>query len=117
MPNGHAMPTYLVNAFSLSMLSQYPALVKVEEVTREEFCSEASSATSAIGHQGTAAVLSQLCGFPIQANRTSIQLQRGDVALVFQLLVRLEEGRILTAQEVEALLAQGRVKFLRVTVL
>ena len=61
--------------------------------------------------------MSAICGFPIQANRIAIQLGRGDIALVFQLLVRLEEGRVLTAQEVEALVTQGKAKFLRVTVL
>ena len=108
---------YLANAFSLSMLSNLPATLRVEELSAEAFCQEAKNATSAIGHQGTAQVLSTLCGFNIPVNRVSIQLSRGEEVLVFQLLERLPEGKVLGAQEVQELVTQGKAKFLRVTVL
>ena len=107
---------YLANAFSLSMITP-PATLRVEELSAEAFCQEAKNATSAIGHQGTAQVLSTLCGFNIPVNRVSIQLSRGEEVLVFQLLERLPEGKVLTAEEVQQLISQGKVKFLRVTVL
>ena len=114
MPTGK---TYLANAFSLSMIAQLPAIIKVEELSAEAFCQEAKNATSAIGHQGTAQVLSTLCGFEVPVSRIAIQLSRGEEVLVFQLLERLPEGKVLSAQEVQELISQGKVKFLRVTVL
>ena len=78
------------------------------------FCREAQNAVSAIGHEGTAAIISELCGFPISVNRVAITLQPGDVLLVFQLLTRLPEGKVLTAQEVQQLVEQGKVSFFKV---
>ena len=107
----------MANAFSLSMLSQLPATLRVEELSGEVFCAEARSAISVIGHEGTAQVLSKVCGFQVTTNRVVIRLSRGDAVLVLQLMERLPEGRVLTAQEVEALINQGKAKFLKVTVL
>ena len=105
---------YLSNAFSLSMLTVPSATLRVERVTREVFCSEAKEAVSAVGHPATAQVISQICGFPIQANRVTITMKPGDVLLVFQIMERLPEGKVLSKEEVESLVAQGKVEFRRV---
>ena len=49
---------------------------------------------SAVGHQATAAVLSGLTHVEVRANRVQIQMQKGDMALVFRLLNRLPEGSV-----------------------
>ena len=108
------MARFLANAFSLSMIQQPSATLRVERIGKEQFCSEAANAISAIGHAGTAQLLSTLCGVPVAVNRVSITLSPGDELLVFQLLVRLEEGKVLSAQEVQQLLSQGKVEFRRV---
>lgn len=56
---------------------------------------------SAIGHQATADILSDLLGTPIQANRIEYVQEIDDVALVFKLRARVPEGRILTRAEIE----------------
>ena len=73
---------YLLNAFSLQMLSESNVDLEVREVkTLPE------NLTSAVGHQDTANVLG------VQYNRMNVVLNRGDVAYVAQLTGgRLPEG-------------------------
>ena len=47
--------------------------------------------------------MSAVLGTEILVNRTSVKMDQGDEALVFRLLVRLEEGRVLSAQELSAM--------------
>lgn len=54
---------------------------------------------SAIGHSATAQFLEQLIGLNIPANRIRIEMNVGDRALVLQLKTRLEEGRLLSVNE------------------
>jgi hypothetical protein len=96
---------FVSNAFSLSMLTSFPANLRVNEVGLEdvkEFLQE-NSFISAVGHQSTADVMSRLLGIQIPFNRIQIQLKEGDVVIVFQLLTRLEEGKILTEDELSKL--------------
>lgn len=75
-------PIYLLNAFSLQMLSSFPVQITFVEVPELP-----EGLTSAIGHQDTAKVLGVDC------NRIAVTLQRGDVAYVAQLIGgRLPEG-------------------------
>jgi RNase P/RNase MRP subunit POP5 len=95
------MGVYLVNAFSIGMLSEFPITVKVEEIDINEAKQIlANSFVSAIGHQSTSLILSKMLGLPVETNRVAIKLQRGDVLVVFQLLQRLEEGAVLSEQEI-----------------
>jgi hypothetical protein len=59
--------------------------------------------TSAVGHQGTAEIMSRLLGTEVPMNRVAIQMQPGDRAVVFRLLTRLPEGAVLSAEELAAL--------------
>ena len=73
---------YLINAFSLQMLTAFPSNVKFEEVDKLP-----DGLVSAIGHQDTANVLG------VQMNRVNITLSKGDVAYIAQLQGgRLPEG-------------------------
>lgn len=73
---------YLLNAFSLQMISEFPTNVKFEEVDTLP-----NGLVSAIGHQDTANVL----GVPM--NRVNVSLSKGDVAYIAQLQGgRLPEG-------------------------
>lgn len=58
---------------------------------------------SAVGHAGTAEVLSKLLESEITANRVAITMKKGDRALVFRLLDRLPEGTVLNAEELAKL--------------
>ena len=73
---------YLLNAFSLQMLQDFPISVKITEVSELP-----QGLISAIGHQDTANVL----GVPMA--RINVALKKGDVAYVAQLQGgRLPEG-------------------------
>lgn len=73
---------YLLNAFSLQMINEFPSNVKFEEVETLP-----NGLVSAIGHQDTANVL----GVPM--NRVNVTLSKGDVAYIAQLQGgRLPEG-------------------------
>jgi len=58
-----------------------------------------SNFISAIGHEATAKIITTQLGVNVPVNRVSISLKRGDTLLVYQLLKRLEEGKVLTEQE------------------
>jgi hypothetical protein len=54
---------------------------------------------SAVGHEPTARFLSRLLGVTVLARRVAIKMQPGDEALVFRVLGRLPEGRVLSETE------------------
>lgn len=59
----------------------------------------ARDAVSAVGHQGAADALSELLGIPVPLSRTEVNMNVGDLALVFRLMPRLPEGAVLSAAE------------------
>jgi len=100
------MTVYLANAFSLSMLTP-PATVKVTEVGAEDVKRLLINGfTSAIGHDATAKIISTQLGVQVPVNRVAIQLKPGDLLLVFQLLARLPEGKILSEEEMRSVQAK-----------
>lgn len=56
---------------------------------------------SAIGHQSTADIVSELLEIPVEMNRIMYNQNVGDIALCFKLKGRPEEGKILTSTEIE----------------
>ena len=54
---------------------------------------------SAIGHQSTANLMIHLVKFDIPVNRVQIKMQPGDMAIIFRVLRRLPEGKVLTQEE------------------
>lgn len=59
--------------------------------------------TSAVGHQSTAELLTSIFEILIPMNRISIKMNIGDRAIIFRLLTRLEEGKVLTTKEIKEL--------------
>jgi len=96
---------YISNAFSIGMIQDKEVTLKVTEVSTETVKSllQAKSWTSAVGHQGTSDILTNLLNIEVPMNRIALKLQKGDMLIVFQLLVRLEEGKVLTKEEIEQL--------------
>ena len=60
-----------------------------------------SDVLSAIGHQSTADIVSELLEIPVEMNRIMYNQEIGDIALCFKLKGRPEEGKILTSTEIE----------------
>ena len=56
---------------------------------------------SAIGHESTAILLSELLQCSVPMNRTQVVMQTGDQALVFRLSARPPEGRIMNTEELQ----------------
>ena len=56
---------------------------------------------SAVGHASTAQIMTALLGVEIPVNRQMFVQQPGQDALVFKLNGRPQEGKILTAEEIE----------------
>lgn len=79
-------------------------LEEAKEFTRDTF-------VSAIGHEGTARLLSALLGTDIPVNRIAIRMERGSQALVCRLKTRLEEGRVLNFDELRELYNNGLIEF------
>jgi hypothetical protein len=98
--------TYLANAFSLNMLpdtKETKIFVKEIETEYVKKILLNSGFVSAIGHSATAQVLTQILGFEISVNRIPIKLTKKDILVIFQLLTRLEEGKVLSKEELEKL--------------
>jgi len=60
-----------------------------------------SEIDSAIGHEATAQILSELLGVAVPMNRQVFAQEKGQTALVFKLNGRPPEGQILDRQEIE----------------
>lgn len=83
------MKRYLVNAFSIQML-QKGGLVRFDEIAPEDIPADV---VSAIGHADTAAVLTNMLGFPVPMNRAFVTLEPDTEIYVAQLVGgRLPEG-------------------------
>jgi hypothetical protein len=61
----------------------------------------ANAFQSAIGHQSTAEVLTELLEVKVVANRLEFFQTVDDIALIFKLRSRPPEGKILTSEEIE----------------
>lgn len=94
----------LLNAFSLNMLTDLNATIRVSEITardaRTALLAEAEAegdsdalVLSAVGHADTAAVFSDVLGLPVPAERRTVSLSKGDSVIVGQYRgLRLPEG-------------------------
>ncbi|MCI4454001.1 MAG: DUF1874 domain-containing protein [Thermodesulfobacterium sp.] len=112
------MKIYVLNAFSLAMLPPQGATVKVAPISLEEVKSllREGNFESAVGHASTAEILTLLTGVQIPVNRVAIALGPGSRAVVFQLRTRLDEGRVLSMEEVQDLYNRGLASFFIVEV-
>lgn len=100
---------YLCNAFTPAMLTgcldgpRGGAIVRFARMTEAEARILAAEAASAVGHAGTAEVLSARLGRVVACERRTLALAPGDEVIVAQLSgLRLPEGRVLTAEEISA---------------
>lgn len=98
---------YLGNAFSLNMLeAEGEQILRITPINGIEAAQmlRAAEFESVVGHPTTAAVLAQRLGIKVEANRTTLTLQPGDVLLVAQITMpRLAEGQVLSESEVAGL--------------
>ncbi len=92
---------YLLNTTIIP--ANFEGWVSVESITLEEVKDILTKRdwTSAIGHQATARLLSELLGIEITFNRITITVKSGDVFICFQPQMRLEEGKVYSYEEMK----------------
>jgi len=93
---------------SLHLVSFY----KLDLETAREIVQE-TEFISAVGHESTAKLLTNLLGVEIPTNRITVRMKEGDTALHFVLKQRLPEGKVLSEEELRGLefdLVFSRVK-------
>jgi hypothetical protein len=96
---------YIANSFSLNMLSVVPSDLHVEEITADEVkrLINENEFLSVIGHEATASILTEILQTPIKANRVPVKIGKNDKLIIFQVMKRLEEGQILSSEEIKNL--------------
>ena len=89
---------YILNSPILTAYGRYT----FKPVSLEEAKTLLSSKfVSAVGHASTAQFLSRLLGVHVPAQRVRVEMQPGDIAVVFRLLERLPEGKVLNEEELQ----------------
>lgn len=93
------MPLAILNTSILTT----PGTYTLEDITLEKARTmvRENDIDSSVGHQSTAEIMTALLGTEIPMNRQLFQQQPEQKALVFKLNGRPEEGKILTAEEIE----------------
>jgi hypothetical protein len=74
-----------------------------QETARDIIVLNNNAVLSIIGHQSTADLLSAKLDIPVSVNRINYVKQKGDQIIVATPLIRLEEGKVLTADEIKAI--------------
>ncbi|EDP75390.1 DUF1874 domain-containing protein [Hydrogenivirga sp. 128-5-R1-1] len=120
---------YVTNAFSLSMIKDFPCTIKVQEVPSPKeaesliISEEAGGAyiSFRIGHASTLQVLREMLKnlrLPEEPNRDPVTVEPNcnDAVLVFQLFKRPQEGQIYSQEELKEIISKNLYKFLLVEV-
>ena len=92
---------YLSNAFSLGMLTGDGAIGVVEITDQRAKSILSDGFQSAIGHQSTADFIKAMIGIDVPVNRVSLSLEDEDMMVVLQLQGRLQEGKVLSEEEMK----------------
>jgi len=116
---GERKRLYIGNAFSVTMLQDFEDVAVVfRKITTNEARDIVEQAKqksweiiSFVGHPSTAEVMSRLLSMEVPANRVSVKLREGDQMIVFSINTRLPEGRILSEEELEELVEQGKIQW------
>ena len=80
--------------YAPASLDDIRGLVAYEKINGTEFF-------SAIGHEATAQIMSELLEMGIEVNRVSYKQEPGDICIVFKVNGRILEGKILSREELD----------------
>jgi len=92
---------YVLNSAVLTSFGVY-RYVKIT-VGIAKYLLETNEVISAVGHEGTAILMSKIFGVEIPYNRIKIKMKAGDVAVVFRLKDRTPENRDYSEEEIQNL--------------
>lgn len=101
-PNYETIPFMKITLLNTSILTAY-GIFEFQPLTLEKARSLVlvNEVVSAIGHQATAEILSDLLGISVNANRIEYIQSVGETALIFKLKNRIPEGKVLNRTEIE----------------
>jgi hypothetical protein len=98
---------YVLNALVIpvdfSEKTQYSVILRKIDLKQARELLRETNFVSAIGHEATAKVLSELLGVEVPFNRITVKFKKGDMGLHFALKTRLPEGKILSEEELRQL--------------
>lgn len=98
------MNIYIMNSL-ICLPDSNRGVFEVREISREDAIlllqSTVNTVVSAVGHEATAQVLTELLGIPVTTNRIEVKFRPGDAAIVLKLNGRLPEGKVISSQEME----------------
>ena len=94
------LPLALLNTSIITAPGNYTMKPITLEQARE-LVENAYSLDSAIGHESTAQIMSELLGIDVPVNRQMFEQKSGQKALVFKLNGRPPEGKILSREDIE----------------
>jgi len=95
-------PIAILNGAIITAEGEYSCrTISVEEA--KQLVRSASNIISAVGHQATAEILTDLLETEVTLNRIDFQQETGQQALVFKLNSRPPEGVVLSRKEIEEL--------------
>lgn len=97
------MTVYILNSSIIPNFGTYQYQETTFDVVEDMVWDEKNHVISAIGHRSTAVVFSRLARKTTFANRISISMEVGDKAIVFKPKMRLQEGQVLTDDELESM--------------
>jgi len=103
---------YLANGFSPSMV-RLPVDVEFTNVDVKEFCETIKHSVNSVGHAGTIDLINKLCGSDLKMNRISIHAEIGDEIYIVLLTIRLEEGKVLSSEEIQQMYKDGKVRLIK----
>lgn len=93
------MKTLILNCAILTTLGEFSYRKSTKEEAKKLL--EKNGFESAVGHKATAEILSQILEAEIPQNRIQAKQESGQIAIVFSMNKRIEEGRILSREEIE----------------
>lgn len=93
----------LLNTSILTTAGAYRLIDITLDDARRIVSDHAGNLDSAIGHQSTAEIMTTLLGVDVPVNRQMFAQEVGQQALVFKLNGRPQEGKILSAEEIETI--------------
>lgn len=98
----------MITFLNKAILTSFDAIYTYKKISLDEMLVHVSSLKeysipyqSAVGHQVTADILSELLGIDVPMNRIEYKQKPEDVCYVFKLRGRAEEGKILNREEIE----------------
>ena len=95
---------YLLSAATTPIPPGERALLLIEPLSPGEATAYlAAGYVSAVGHQETAKALSGLLGIDVPMNRIEVTMRAGDRAVRLRMRARVPEGKLLTADELQAI--------------